>query len=201
MSAESTTFEGIIVAAYPEEEAAKKLLAKANEAKKQKTFQFWDAVVIRKDEKGHYYYNETKDMSAPKGAGIGAVIGGLLGTPAGPAGIILGAGFGAAIGGFAANKDSGVSDERLEDVGHALKSSNSALMIVSNHEYLQNMQEYASEEDTNMALQKLTTGISEHMLNGQSVAYILTSAGRSVSCHPLEDETLVDFLEIETKTA
>lgn len=197
MSAESSVFEGIIVVAYPEENAAKEILAKANEAKKQKSFQFWDAVIIRKDEKGHYYYNETQDMTAPKGAGIGAVIGGLLGTPAGPAGIILGAGFGAALGGFAANKDSGISDERLEEVGHALQSSNSALVIVSNHEYLQNMQEYASEESTNMALQKLTVGISEHLMNGQSVAYIFTSAGRSVSCHQLEDDNFAEFLGVE----
>ncbi len=199
MSQASATFEGIIVAAYPEEGKANEILAKANDAKKQKTLDFWDTVVIRKNEQGHYYFNESKDSSAPKGAGIGAVIGGLLGTPAGPAGVILGAGFGAAIGGFAANKDSGISDERLEEVGQALQSGNSALLIVSTHEYLQNMQEYASEEATNMALQKLTVGISEHMVNGQSVAYIFTSAGRSVSCHQLDNETLVDFLDIETK--
>jgi uncharacterized membrane protein len=197
MSEEKATFEGIIVVAYPEEEKAKDILEKANEAEKQKTFQFWDAAVVRKDEKGHYHYNEAKDMSTPRGAGIGAVVGGLLGLPGGPAGIVLGAGLGAAIGGFAANTDAGVNDDRLEDVGHALQSGNSALLIVSSHDYLLAMREYAADEYTTRALEKLTTGISEHMVKGQSVAYLITSAGRSVSCHRLRDDNIAELLDVE----
>ena len=197
MSAENVTFEGIIVVAYPQEGAAKEMLTKATEAKKQKIFQFWDAAVIRKDEKGHYYYDETRDMSAPKGAGIGAVLGGLIGLPGGPAGIVLGAGLGAAIGGFMANTDSGLNDDRLEDVGHALQSGNSALLIISSHDYLRAMQEYAADEYTTQALNKLTTGISEHMVQGKTVAYLITSAGRSVSCHRLRDANIADLLDVE----
>lgn len=198
MSEENTTFEGIIVVAYPQEETAKDVLVKANDAKKQKTFQFWDAAVVRKDEKGQYHYNETKDMSTPKGASIGAVVGGLLGLPiGGPAGIVLGAGLGAAIGGFAANTDSGIIDDRLEDVGHALQSGNSALFIVSDHDYLLAMREYAADEYTNRALEKLTTGISEQMVQGESVAYLITSAGRSVSCHHLRDANIAELLGVD----
>lgn len=200
MSKEKETFEGIIVVAYPNEETAKEILEKANDAKKQKSFQFWDAAVIKKDEKGQYHYNETKDMSTPKGAGIGAIVGGLIGLPGGPAGVVLGAGLGAAIGGFAANADSGISDDRLEDVGHALQSGNSALIIVSRHDYLQAMQEYAADEYTTRALKKLTTGISEHMIHGQNVAYLITSAGRSVSCHRLRDDNIAALLEVEVPT-
>jgi len=186
MSEEKAAFEGIIVAAYADEGAADEVLKKVNEAKKEKTFHFWDAAVIRKDERGRYYYNETRDMSTPKGAGIGAVIGGVIGIAGGPAGVILGTGLGAALGGFVANADSGLKDEGLEDVGHALESGNSALLIVSSHDYLQSMREYAGEEDTAAAMHKLTKGISEHVVHGQNMAYIITAAGRSVSCHELE---------------
>jgi uncharacterized membrane protein len=186
MSEEKAVFEGILIAAYADEGAADEVLKRVNEAKKEKTFHFWDAAVIRKDERGRYYYNETRDMSTPKGAGIGAIIGGVIGIAGGPAGIILGSGLGAALGGFVASADSGLKDEGLEDVGHALESGNSALLIVSSHDYLQAMQEYGGEEDTTAAMHKLTKGISEHMGHGKNVAYIVTSAGRSVSCHELE---------------
>ena len=186
MSEEKLGFEGIIVAAYVDEGAADAVLNTVNDAKKDKTIQFWDAAVIRKDARGRYFYNETRDMSTPKGAGIGALIGGLIGIAGGPAGIILGSGLGAALGGFAASADSGLKDDRLEDVGHALESGNSALLIISSHDYLQAMQEYAGEADTTAAIHKLTKGISENVTHGQDVAYNITAAGRSVSCHELD---------------
>lgn len=192
-----TTFEGILVAAYSDEEAADEVLEKTKNAKKDKTFQFWDAAVIRKDERGRYKYSETKDRSAPTGLGIGAIVGGLIGLPGGPAGVVIGAGLGAALGSFVADTDSGIKDERLEDVGHALESSNSAIVIVSSHDYLQNMREYADEEDLMVAIDKLTKGISAHMTQGQNVAYILTSAGRSVSCHEIDPDTeIAEMLEV-----
>jgi len=197
MSDENANFTGIIVAAYPQEETAKEMLENVNAAKKQNSFHFWDAVVIRKDEKGHYYYEETKDMSTPKGAGIGLVIGGLLGVLAGPAGVVLGGGVGAAIGGFFASGDAGLTDDNLEDVSHALQSGNSALLIVSDRDHLQAMQEYAADEYTTKAIAKLTNGISEHMLQGNKVAYLVTSAGRSVSCHRLRDENTAALLGVD----
>lgn len=192
------SFAGIIVAAYVDEEAADQVLEKVNEAKKEEHFQFWDAAVIRKDEKGRYHYSETKDRSAPAGMGIGAVIGGLVGLPGGPAGVVIGSGLGAAIGGFVANTDSGIKDERLEDIGHALQPTNSALLLVSDRDYLQNIREYGGDQDTMEAVRKLTKGISEHMAQAQNVAYIITSRGRSVSCHELEhDSEAATMLEVQ----
>jgi uncharacterized membrane protein len=186
---DKASFDGVIVAAYVNEGAADQAHEIIQTAKKDKAFQYWDAVVIRKDERGRYYYDETKDMSAPKGAGIGAVVGGLIGLPGGPAGVVMGAGLGAAIGGFVANSDSGIKDERLEDIGSALDPSNSALLIVSDHDYLRNMREYAGEEDMIEAIKKLMNGIKDHVTRGQDVAFIITSAGRSVSCHDLDPKS------------
>ena len=190
-------FAGILVSAYTDESAAKDVLGKVEEAKKEKSFQFWDVAVIRKDERGRYYYDETRDMSAPKGAGIGAVIGGLIGITGGPAGVVIGAGLGAVVGGFFANADGGINDERLADVGHALECENSALLIVSDQEYLRDMRAYADSEDTMVAVRKLTEGIAEHMRRGENVAYLITAAGRSVSCHEVAGGTeLARLLEV-----
>jgi uncharacterized membrane protein len=195
--AKEASFEGIIVAAYSDEEAADAVLKDLNKAKKEKSLRFWEAAVIRKDERSRYHYDETKDMAAPAGAGIGAVIGGLIGLTGGPAGAVVGAGLGAALGGMAADRDAGIKDDRLEDVGHALIPGNSALVIVSDFEYLQAMRQYAGDEEIREAMHKLTTGISEHMAQGQNVAYILTSAGRSVSCHEIDSETAIaEMMEV-----
>jgi uncharacterized membrane protein len=194
---EQASFEGILVAAYTDENAAKAVFDKVEKAKKAKSIHFWDAAVIRKNERGHYFFDETRDMSAPKGAGIGAVIGGLIGVTGGPAGIVIGAGLGAALGGFFANADGGIKDERLEDIGHALESENSALLIVSDQEYLRDMRAYADEEDTMVAVHKLTDGIAEHMQQGQDVAYLITAAGRSVSCHQVDPASeIAQLLEV-----
>lgn len=188
MSEENAANQGILVFAFVEEGAADVALKTLKEAKKEKTVDYWDAAVIRKDEKGRYFYDETHDTTTPKGAGIGMVIGGIIGIPGGPAGIVLGAGLGAGLGAFAANTDAGLKDENMEKVGQALMAGNSALLIVLSRASLSQMQEYAAEEETTAAIQKLTASISEHMVNGQNAAYHVTAAGRSVSCHQLESE-------------
>jgi len=188
MSEESKASEGIRVIAFTEEEAAADALETLEKAKKDKTIDFWDAAVIRTDERGRFYYHETRDRSTPKGAGIGALIGGVIGIPGGPAGIVVGAGLGASLGAFAASSDAGLKDETAEELGRALQAGNSALVVVSSREYLGAIQEYAAEEETTAAIQKLTAGISEHVVKGQNAAYLVTSAGRSVSCHQLDAE-------------
>ena len=198
---EETAFKGILVAAYVDEGTADDVLDRLKEAKKDKTFQYWDAVVIRKDVRGRYYYNESKDMSTPIGAGIGAVIGGLIGLPGGPADVVLGTGLGAALGGFAADSDRGIRDDRLEDVGYALMSGNSALLVVSDHDYLRALREYSHEQDAHIAVEKLTMGISENVKRGQNIAYTITSAGRSVSCHELDSGSEIAKLLGVEKTA
>lgn len=197
MSEESMVQEGVLVAAFAEEGAAGEALENLKKAKKEKTFDFWDAAVIRVDERGHYYYDETRDRSAAQGGGIGAIVGGLLGAPFGPAGLVIGAGLGASLGAFATNSDAGLKDDNIERVGQELKSGNSALLIVPDRANLSQMQEYAAEEEVEAAIQKLTAGIADNMEHGQSVVYHVTAAGRSVSCHQLEaDNTLVMMLGI-----
>lgn len=188
MSEQSTAQEGVLVIAFVEEGAAAEAMETLKEAKKDKMIDFWDAAVVRVDERGRYYYDETHDRSAARGGGIGALVGGLLGAPFGPAGLVIGAGLGASLGAFAANSDAGLKDDNVARLGQALMSGNSALLIVPDRGNLSQMQEYAAEEEVEAAIQKLIAGIAENMANGQNVAYHVTAAGRSVSCHQLEAE-------------
>ena len=86
MSEQNTTQEGVLVIAFVEEGAAADALDTLKQAKKDKKVEFWDAAVIRKDERGRYYYDETHDKSAAQGGGIGALVGGLLGADVGGVG-------------------------------------------------------------------------------------------------------------------
>ena len=197
MSEEKSSAEGILVAAFVEEDAAENAAKALKEAKKQKQIEYWDTAVIRRDAKGEYHYKETKDTSAGKGAAVGAVIGGVIGILGGPAGVVLGAGTGAVVGGFVANSDSGFKDADLEKIGHALQSGNSALVAVTSHEYLKAAQTYAAEENVTAVLQKLSEAISDHMTRGQNVAYVVTAAGRSVSFHQVaSDDPIAQLMGI-----
>ncbi len=188
MSEEKSSAEGILVAAFVTEDAAENAAQALKEAKKQKTIEYWDTAVIRKDDKGEYHYKETKDTSVGKGAAVGAVIGGVIGILGGPAGVVLGAGTGAAVGGFAASSDSGFKSANLEEIGHALQSGNSALVAVTSHDYLKAAQTYADEENVTAVLQKLSKDIADHMERGQNVAYVVNAAGRSVSFHQIASD-------------
>lgn len=186
MSDPSTKKEGVLVFAFVTEGAASEAMQMLAKARQDKAIEYWDAAVIRVDEKGRYYFNETQDMSTAQGGGIGALVGGLLGLPFGPAAVVLGAGLGASLGAFVTGSDAGISDDALERVGRALMSGNSALVVVPSRDNLTQIREYGAEEETEAAIRKLTAGIAEQMVNGQNAAYHITAAGRSVSCHPLE---------------
>jgi uncharacterized membrane protein len=154
---------GFLVMAFTDETAADEVLKGLKEAKKQKQFYFEDAAVVQQDAKGKVHYHETGDMSTGKGAGIGALVGGVLGILGGPAGIALGAGVGAAAGGVAAHRDSGFRDESLETVGVALKPSTSALAVITSHAFLRAVQKEVDVADIRTAVNNLATEISSKL--------------------------------------
>ena len=120
MSDEQVAAVGFLVMAFPEETAADDALKAMKDAKKQGGFYYEDAAVIRQDAEGKVHYHETGDMSTRKGAGLGALVGGIIGILGGPAGIALGAGAGAAIGAVAAHGDAGFKNGSLDTIGVAL---------------------------------------------------------------------------------
>jgi uncharacterized membrane protein len=173
---------GFLVMAFTDENMADKALAELKEAKKKKEFDFEDAAVIRQDAQGKVKYYETGDMHAGKGAGIGALVGGVLGILGGPGGVVVGSGVGAAIGGVAASGDRGYRDENLKTVGVALKPGTSAIAVITSHEALKAVQKDVPIEDIHTAVGDLAAELSARLAENKNVAIglLLSEEGLAV---------------------
>jgi uncharacterized membrane protein len=125
----------VIVAAYNDQEGAKKALGQLREAQKEKVIAIKDAAVIWKDKDSKLHVSETGDMTGTRGAAYGGVAGAVLGVIAGPVGwAALG---GAAIGGLVAKlRDSGFDNKRLEALGANLTPGSSAIVAVIEHTWV-----------------------------------------------------------------
>lgn len=161
---------GFLIMAFTEETAGDEALKAMKEAKKQNQFYFENAAVIRQDAKGKVHYQETGDMRMGKGAGAGALIGGVLGILGGPAGIAIGASAGAAIGAAASHGDAGFRDESLKTVGLALKPGTSAVTAITSDAFLRAVQKQVPVEDIRRVVSNLAAEISAKLDEGKSVA-------------------------------
>ena len=161
------------------------------QAKKEKKIYFEDAAVIRQDAEGGVHYHETNDMSTGKGAGAGALVGGLIGILGGPAGIVIGAGAGALIGGALAHGDAGFDDKGLEQLGVALKPGTSAVALVTSDAFLHAVRQQADEADMREVLGNIGAELSAKLEEGKSVALgmILTEEGLAIKEVAADDKT------------
>src|SRR5579864_8439055 len=92
--------QDLIVAAYNDEQGASQALKQLQQAKKSGTISIKDAAVLKRDPNNRLHISESADKGAGSGAMIGGVAGAAVGLLAGPVGwAALG---GAAIGGLAA---------------------------------------------------------------------------------------------------
>ncbi len=160
---------GMIVAAFVDEMAADQALDAMKKAKKQGTFFFDDAAVIRQDPKGKVHINETGDMSSGKGAGIGALIGGVVGLLGGPAGVALGAGAGAAIGGISAHTDGGFDHHSLQQLGDALLPGTSAIAATTSKKFVEEVRRQSTPEETLSTAEEIAYGIRQNLAARQDV--------------------------------
>jgi uncharacterized membrane protein len=170
---------GFLVMAFTEETAGDQALQAMIQGKKQKTFYFEEAGVIRQDPAGKVHYHETGDIKSGKGAGIGALIGGILGIFGGPGGVALGAGAGAALGAAVSHGDSGFRDESLSTVGLALKPGTSAVVAITSTAFLKAVQKQVPVENIREFVKNLSQEISNRLNAGKSMALgvILTEGG------------------------
>ena len=120
----------VVLATFDDEEAASVALDELKQARKAAKLDFDESAVIRKDPDGTLHIKESDDVSAEKGAGRGAMIGGVIGLLAGPAGAVVGAGTGALFGGMLSRDDEGLRDEGLEALGKKLPPDSSAIVAV-----------------------------------------------------------------------
>lgn len=173
---------GFLVVAFTDEYAADQALDAMKDAKKQQTFYFEDAAVIRQDPQGKVHYHETGDMSTGKGAGIGALVGGVLGILGGPGGVALGAGAGAAIGAALAAGDKGFKSESLGTIGVALMPGTSAVAAITSHDFLKAMQQQVPIEDIRTVVSNLAAELSTQLAANKNVAIglLLTPDGLGI---------------------
>jgi uncharacterized membrane protein len=178
-SEEGVAGVGMFVAAFVDEGAADEVLERMKEAKKSGEFYYDDAAVIRCDRKGKVHTEETGDMSTGKGAGIGAIVGGVIGLLGGPGGVALGAGLGAAAGGLVVLRDSGFSNESLKEIGAALPPGTSAVAATTSKEFVEEVRRQAQEGATLSVAKEIGADIRANLEARQDVLYslVITETG------------------------
>ena len=170
---------GFLVMAFTDEKAGEQALEAMKQAKKEKTFYFEEAAVIRQDKDGKVHYKETGDIKTGKGASIGALVGGVIGILGGPGGAALGASAGAAVGAAASHKDSGFRDESLNTVGLALRPGTSGVVAITSKAFLKAVQKQVPVDAIRGFVANLSREISNRLNEGKSIALgvILTENG------------------------
>jgi len=183
---------GFLVAAFTDVNGGENALKALKEAKKKKQLYFDDAAVIRHDEDGDVHYRETGDMTTGKGAGIGALVGGVIGILGGPVGIALGAGAGALLGGAASHGDAGFKNDSLEQIAVALRPGTSALVATTDKYFVEMVNRQIPEEDLRAAIADLSAGLVAKLDEGKDVALrlLLTEEGLAVQQVDADDEAV-----------
>ena len=180
-SAEQVAGVGMFVAAFVNERAAEDALKILKEARRSGEFYFDDAAVIRSDDKGKVHISESGDMSTGKGAGIGALIGGVIGLLGGPGGVAIGAGAGAALGGLAAKGDAGFSNESLKEIGAALMPGSSAIAATTSQVFVEEVRRQAESGATLTAAKEIAGNIRQNLEARQDVLYSLVITENGVA--------------------
>lgn len=183
----------VIVAAFKEEGSADEALKALKEAKKERLIGIQDAAIIRRDDDNKLHIKETADVGGGKGAAIGGVLGGVIGLIGGPAGVVLGGAAGAAVGGITAKLfDAGIPDERLEEIGSALKPGTSAIIAIIEHKWVAEVEAELAEAGADVLTEALRDDIAEQLAEGKEVTYsaISTDEGLVTSRVAADDEVV-----------
>jgi uncharacterized membrane protein len=143
-------------------EKAGEMLDFLNDLQKRGTLKLRNAAVLSKDNWGKVSFKETEDVDAWRGTLFGAVTGGLIGLLGGPIGMLVGSVAGASAGGVAADWiDLGFPDEFLKKLEIGLEPGKAALVLLVEHEWLENL----SETMTGMEGVVLQHSLTEEMVN------------------------------------
>jgi uncharacterized membrane protein len=156
---------GVIVAAYDEEKAAFEAYEFLRDSRTVADLYYQVAAMVWRARDGKLHIKEPDDKTTAAGIGVGAILGGMLGTLAGPAGMVLGAGAGAAIGGLAASGDSGIPDERLREIGAALTPGTSALVVLLHESDVEETRGALAEQGGRVMVTSLDADLAAQLAN------------------------------------
>jgi uncharacterized membrane protein/sporulation protein YlmC with PRC-barrel domain len=125
--------------------------------RKKRTLKILNAAVLVADAEGTVSVKDTRDIDPRKGRLLGAVTGGLIGLAGGPVGAVVGALAGAGAGGVAGKKiDLGFSEQFLDGLKQYLKPNTSALVVLIEHGYYEQLSDVIAEEEGVFFRQTLT---------------------------------------------
>ena len=190
----------LIVAAFQDEKAADNALKELKSAQKQHLIDIQDAAVIRRVEMNKLNIKETADPGGGKGAAAGGAIGAVIGLIGGPAGVVVGAAVGAAVGGVTAKViDSGIPDDRLEQIGEGLKPGTSAIVAIIEHRWVEDVEKQMAEAGADVLTEALRDDIAKQLEAGKDVAFTAVAAEGGIATERVavgEDEADVERLVV-----
>lgn len=175
-------FIEILIAKFPNPEAAESALKQLNKEREKENIQFADAAVVRRAQDGKLRIHETHDVSSGRGATVGGILGGILGILAGPAGFVAGAAAGAVVGGAAARLiDLGIPHNRLEEIGSGLEPKHAALVILTDAEDAELIQSAIRAEDVEFHLETMNAQAAHELGREHEVALKALTLGEALA--------------------
>jgi len=183
----------IVVAAFNDEKTADAALKALKQAKKEGVIDIKDAAVLRRDAKNKLHIKEIGDMSGRKGTVLGGVTGGVIGLLAGP--VVLAGAVGALVGGLAAKlRDSGFSNQRLQQLGDSLKPGSSAIIAVVEHVWVAAVEKALQEQAADIFTQQISADVAAQLEAGKDVAFTaIASQSGLVAGRVAADEETVEL--------
>lgn len=125
----------LVAAVYPNNYQARETMNELERLHKDDTIEIVDAAVVVREYSGKLTISDRADLAPKKGAGRGALIGGVIGVlfpPSLLAGLAIGAGAGAVVGKVS---EKGLDKDMLTDLAADLEPGKSALIAVVDHEW------------------------------------------------------------------
>jgi len=153
----------VVLATFDDEEAANVAMDELKQARKAAKLDFDDSAVIMVDADGALHIKDAADVSTGKGAGRGALFGGVIGLLAGPAGTVLGASAGAVVGGMLNRGDEGFRNEQLETLGKKLAPGSSAIVSVVPEVWASAFQQVLGKHSQDVSMQVLDDNVAARL--------------------------------------
>jgi uncharacterized membrane protein len=132
----------LAVAIFDDEKVAKDAFNSLKHGRRKKELDFQEAAIVKRDDKFRLHIKETGDIQPGKGAAVAGALGAAIGLLAGPPGVIVGGTVGAMIGAAASAADSGIPDNRLENIGDRLMPGKTAVLALVGDDELESVKEH-----------------------------------------------------------
>ncbi|HZQ10797.1 MAG TPA: DUF1269 domain-containing protein [Anaerolineae bacterium] len=172
----------ILIAIYPNSQAAEDGLKKVETAKQDQGVDIIDAAVVRRDENNQLHIHETEDVTGRRGATVGGILGGVLGIMAGPGGILAGVAVGAVVGAAAASAiDTGIPHKRLTEIGNQLKPGGAALVILTEAGFSSFIESALGDEGVNLHAEMMDAEAARRLGHAHDVALKALNMGEALS--------------------